>query len=304
MLTADSTVIGLSFSLPAKGPFYDIELVGFRERELTLIRSVFKLSEMRTRHFRAWDPQSAQKPKAVMVELDAGPEVVISAARMAQGFSAALIGIGTHTPSAELPLHKFIDRPVRWANLITVLDELFQNDGMGASSMGQRDGWADKVPEEIIAEAENQIEDLQLEPRFDPTQKITFHTEPGILVIDPDFTIGRSMRTLLANDGYRVDSVATAAEAYPLLASRRYNLVFTERNVLGVDGLEIAQTIKQREDRRSTTVIMLTSHGSIADRIKAQAAGCKAYWKKPLEEEKFLKLVKKFMPNWVLKKPH
>ncbi|TAK90195.1 MAG: response regulator [Burkholderiaceae bacterium] len=299
MLTAENTVIGLSFSLPAKGPFYEVELVGFQERELTLIRSVFKLSEMRTRHFRLWDPQSSTKPQIVMVDLDAGQHATTSATHLAQAFSGLLIGVGSHAPKADFPVKKFIERPVRWASVLAILDELFQNDGMGSSS--NSDGWADKVPPEVISHAENQVEELQIEPRFDPAQTIAFQTEPGILVVDPDPRTAQTMRVLLANDGYRVDSATTAPQAYQLLATRRYNIVFTERFILGVDALEIAHTIKQREDRRTTTVVILTTHGSLSDRLKTQAAGCKAYWKKPIKEEKFHALVKKFIPNWVMK---
>jgi len=297
MLTAENTVIGLSFSLPAKGPFYEVELIGFRERELGLIRSVFKLSEMRTRHFRPWNPQSATTPQIVMIDLDAGADAVTSAAHLAHSFSSILIGVGSHAPKADVPVKKFIERPVRWASVLAILDELFQTDGKGNSS----DGWADKVPHEVISHAENQIEELELEPRFNPAHTITFNTEPGILVVDPDPATALTVRALLANDGYRVDSATTAPQAYQLLAARRYNIVFTERFILGVDALEIARTIKQRNDRRSTTVVILTTHGALSDRLKTQAAGCKAYWKKPLKEEKFHALVKKFIPTWVMK---
>lgn len=64
----------------------------------------------------------------------------------------------------------------------------------------------------------------------------------------------------------------------------------------GVDGYQVCKLIKSKRAASKTAVIMLTSKGSPFDRIRGAMAGCDAYLTKPVDEDKLLESIVKFLP--------
>ncbi len=62
-----------------------------------------------------------------------------------------------------------------------------------------------------------------------------------------------------------------------------YDLVVTDIRMPGMDGLELAETVKAR--RPWTPVVIVTGYGTAADEDRAKAAGVTAFLHKPLSPE-------------------
>jgi CheY-like chemotaxis protein len=69
---------------------------------------------------------------------------------------------------------------------------------------------------------------------------------PTVLVIDDDFQVRRSARSIAEKAGYIVKDAASADEAFLLLALDGIALVITDLGLPDINGLEIARTIQLR----------------------------------------------------------
>ncbi|MEX2516551.1 MAG: response regulator [Gammaproteobacteria bacterium] len=117
------------------------------------------------------------------------------------------------------------------------------------------------------------------------------------LVVDDSLPVRIQLDQALKRFAEKVDFAETGEEAFELINSHDYDLIFLDVVLPGVDGYEICKIIKQGR-ARNTPVIMLTGNSSPADRIKGKLAGCDTYLIKPVGEAVFDEVVQNY-----LKKP-
>jgi twitching motility two-component system response regulator PilG len=65
----------------------------------------------------------------------------------------------------------------------------------------------------------------------------------------------------------------------------------------GIDGYQVCKLIKSNKAAQKTAVVMLTSKDSPFDKIRGSMSGCDAYLTKPVDEEKLLETISKFLPQ-------
>lgn len=90
-------------------------------------------------------------------------------------------------------------------------------------------------------------------------------------------------RTLLTREGCTVETAATGAEAVAALARARYDLVFMDMRMPGMDGPAAARAIRATGDR--TPIVALTANAFEEDRRACLDAGMDDWMPKPLEPE-------------------
>jgi len=117
-----------------------------------------------------------------------------------------------------------------------------------------------------------------------------------ILVVDDSETALKFMQNRLARYGFRTDLARSGEEALTRVATESYKFVFLEVTMAGLDGYQICRSIKQRKyvSAKAPVVVMLTSRGGTADKIRGGLAGCDAYLTKPLNEAELLKVLSKY----------
>jgi CheY-like chemotaxis protein len=105
-----------------------------------------------------------------------------------------------------------------------------------------------------------------------------------VLVVDDDPVVGKSFNRVLSQEkGYVVITAQNAAEALEKMREQEYDVVFTDIKMPGMDGVELAETVKAR--RPWTPVVIVTGYGSTANEMRAKAAGVSAFMHKPLSPE-------------------
>jgi two-component system response regulator GlrR len=107
-----------------------------------------------------------------------------------------------------------------------------------------------------------------------------------ILLVDDDPDLLRLLSMRLAAAGYRVAAVASAEEALVKLAMERPQLVVSDVQLPGKDGLALFDAI--RAQHPSLPVILLTAHGTIPDAVEATARGVYTYLTKPFDGKALL----------------
>ncbi len=114
---------------------------------------------------------------------------------------------------------------------------------------------------------------------------------PSILVVDDEPIVVQSLGDWFRQDGHRVDTAQSSAEALRLVAEKDYDLAFLDIKMPGVDGLELqARLAAVKPDM---TVIIMTAYASVETAIKALKAGAYDYIAKPFDPEELSVLVRR-----------
>ncbi len=110
-----------------------------------------------------------------------------------------------------------------------------------------------------------------------------------ILLVDDDPDLLRLLSMRLAAAGYRVTASASAEEALVKLSLERPQLVVSDVQLPGKDGLQLFDAI--RAQHPSLPVILLTAHGTIPDAVEATTRGVFTYLTKPFDGKALLDVI-------------
>ncbi len=108
---------------------------------------------------------------------------------------------------------------------------------------------------------------------------------PDLLVVDDDAELRELTEVYLTQQGFRVRTVADAAEMDAALAERLPDLLVLDLMLPGEDGLSIAKRLKQ--DGR-LPIIILSAQGDDVDRIVGLEVGADDYLAKPFNPRELL----------------
>ena len=102
--------------------------------------------------------------------------------------------------------------------------------------------------------------------------------EGSILIVDDDHSIRQVLREFLNSKGFVAHAVSVAEEALAILKEIEVDLVITNVNMPGMNGLELTRLIK---DRYSSHVIILTGYRETCTVEDAHRVGADALLYKP-----------------------
>ena len=112
------------------------------------------------------------------------------------------------------------------------------------------------------------------------------HKPIQVLVVEDEADQRTVVESIIADAGYIVKSVATAEEALALLKNSHVELLYSDWQLPGMDGLVLMQ--KARSLQPGLAFILATGHGSIEHAVKAIRAGADDYLSKPFTKHTLL----------------
>jgi two-component system, NtrC family, nitrogen regulation response regulator NtrX len=113
---------------------------------------------------------------------------------------------------------------------------------------------------------------------------------PRILIVDDEEGIRESLASILRDERYSVDTVASGEDALALVGKNDFQVVLLDVWLPGMDGLEALTRIQGLP--RPPAVIMISGHGSIETAVRATKLGAFDFIEKPLSLEKINVLVR------------
>lgn len=114
-----------------------------------------------------------------------------------------------------------------------------------------------------------------------------------ILTVDDSSSIRQMVTFTLKSAGYDVTDSHSGDDALVKIKNKKYDLILTDQNMPGMDGLTLLKNIKQNQTNKTTPVLILTTE--ISDTLKSQAKnlGATGWLVKPFDPKKLLDVVKK-----------
>ena len=113
---------------------------------------------------------------------------------------------------------------------------------------------------------------------------------PRILIVDDEEGIRESLTSILRDERYSVDTVASGEDALALIGKNDFQVVLLDIWLPGMDGMEALTRIQRLP--RPPAVIMISGHGSIETAVRATKLGAFDFIEKPLSLEKINVLVR------------
>lgn len=110
------------------------------------------------------------------------------------------------------------------------------------------------------------------------------------MVADNEDVVRQLLDRHLGSRGHAVDQAPNGADCLKLMAKKRYDLVFLDLVMPGVDGETALETIRSRHP--DAEVVVVSSHDD--DRVIGNilARGARAYLTKPFTEEHIKEIVR------------
>lgn len=112
-----------------------------------------------------------------------------------------------------------------------------------------------------------------------------------ILWVDDEIDLLKPHIMFLEDKGYSVDKINNGAEALEMVDEKRYDLIFLDENMPGMDGLETLKRLKSKDN--SIPVIMITKSEEEAIMEDAIGSQISDYLIKPVNPKQILLSIKK-----------
>ncbi|KUM05106.1 response regulator [Chromobacterium subtsugae] len=117
----------------------------------------------------------------------------------------------------------------------------------------------------------------------------------SILIVDDAASIRATVSIALKGAGYEVIEACDGNDALAKLNGVRVNLIISDVNMPGMDGITLLKRLKEGAATRFLPVIMLTTEGSDDKKMQGKEAGAKAWIVKPFDPLKLLDAVSKLI---------
>lgn len=115
-----------------------------------------------------------------------------------------------------------------------------------------------------------------------PVTTGTEMNDAPILVVDDDPDAIEIVQTFLESRGYEVASAADGHEALAQLEEVKPALILLDVMMPGMDGWEVARTVKSHPEFSDIRVVMLTARSDFTDKQEGLRSGADDYIVKPI----------------------
>lgn len=112
--------------------------------------------------------------------------------------------------------------------------------------------------------------------------------KPYILVIDDEPEIRNTVRDILEDEGYEVETAQDGASGRKARQNRRPDLILLDIWMPDVDGITLLKEWSDEEDAASLPIIMMSGHGTVETAVEATRLGAYDFLEKPLSLAKLL----------------
>ncbi len=259
-----------------------VGIMGFSPQEENKFKKIFELSQQHERRYKLGNIADTQPVELLIVkkdnELVQKQQQAYQARYKNSSIPVVIVGRdpaisedsnyirGVIIPSRVFPVLDKIEIPPQTETFVAQAEESF----MTATTI---------AAEETETLAENALHVLVVDDSAMMQKTIDMELKKATLPLATDF----------ANTG---------EEALEKVKQKKYDFIFLDVMMPGIDGFETCTQIRKVEGMAKTPVIMLTSKTSALDEVKGLMAGCTTYLTKPFVHDEFHSMLERIV-HWV-----
>jgi two-component system cell cycle response regulator len=265
---------------------YSVEVIGFSQTELMALASVFDLSSRRVPKF-VRNTKAGTPPDIFLVDANDMDAIKLLLERNASEQTPAVL-IGDSNRGTRWPV---LARPIRWMKLFQAFDLAIAAPSV-ESQVKSAETLTPARPSPVPANAASNVQAGTPAPGAGPSAN---QEADWVLVVDDNQTVREFMKSKLAAFNFNVDYAESGEQAIGFTGQKHYACIFLDVVMPGIDGYQVCKLIKANRSAKKTAVVMLTSKDSPFDKIRGSMSGCDAYLTKPVDEEKLLETIARFV---------
>lgn len=117
----------------------------------------------------------------------------------------------------------------------------------------------------------------------------------SILTVDDSASIRQTIKIALSNEGFGVSEASDGAEGLRTASSRHFDLIITDLNMPGMDGLTMIRAFRKHPAHAGVPILFLTTESDAGMKAEAKAAGATGWVTKPFDPDYLIKIVRKIL---------
>lgn len=114
-----------------------------------------------------------------------------------------------------------------------------------------------------------------------------------ILAVDDSGSLRQMVAFSLQAAGYEVVQAVDGNDGLSKARSKVVDLVLTDQNMPGMDGLTLIQSLRALETYRKVPILMLTTESGDEMKARGRAAGANGWLVKPFDPKRLIEVVQK-----------
>ena len=118
----------------------------------------------------------------------------------------------------------------------------------------------------------------------------------SILAVDDSVSMRQLIAWTLRSAGYQVIEAADGADALAQAGAKDVDLVITDQNMPGMDGLALTRSLRADARLRDVPVLILSTDDDPDLKQAARGAGATGWLTKPFEPQRLLEVIRKVAP--------
>ena len=120
-------------------------------------------------------------------------------------------------------------------------------------------------------------------------------SKPLIACIDDSPQVCKILEQIITQQGYRCVGINESLQAVPSLIKAVPDFIFLDIGMPIANGYEICSQLRRVSKLKHIPIVFLTGNDGIIDRMRAKVAGANAFVTKPIEIEKIVAVIEKFV---------
>jgi len=112
---------------------------------------------------------------------------------------------------------------------------------------------------------------------------------PSILLVDDEEEFVLMLASYIRSHGFEVETALDASQALPLIDENTFDLIITDINLPGMNGIELIK--KSREKKTGIPAIVITAYPAQWSQEEACKIGVLEYMVKPLDPEELIRVI-------------
>ncbi len=276
---------------------FRVELCGMQKKDRNDLKRIFAITEGRTRTYSLVDSPGGEQTDILIVNAD-NPEAKDEWNHKyvgTNGISMCATILASRNKLNDSQ-YTYTSLPFFPTRVLKCLDEVTVKELKYTPELRIEEPPKETQTPTNIRDYKTQLSNQELETFIDSrTDTNANHSKHNVLVVDDSRPVRNVLDIKLRLMDYAVQHAANGREALWLLQKTHFDSIFLDVVMPGIDGYEVCKQIKRNKATRHIPVIMLTSRSSQLDKVKGKLAGCDTYLTKPVEHDKFEKVVTGFL---------